>query len=107
MWKRLSVVWSLFKGDAKLLWYALQHPEAPGWLKWGTVAVVLYLVSPVDFIPDLIPVLGVMDDIVLVPLAIRWLLKRLPETIRRDIERRASGKFGAEVIDVAEAVKPR
>ena len=45
MWKRLSVVWSLVKGDAKLLWYALQHPEAPAWLKWGTVAVVLYLVS--------------------------------------------------------------
>ena len=98
MWKRLSVVWSLVKGDAKL---------APAWLKWGTVAVVLYLVSPVDFIPDLIPVLGVMDDMVLVPLAIRWLLKRLPETIRRDIERRASGKFGTEITDVAEAVNPR
>jgi uncharacterized membrane protein YkvA (DUF1232 family) len=39
----------------------------------------------VDLIPDVIPVLGVMDDIVLVPLAINWLLKRLPASLRRDI----------------------
>ena len=39
--------------------------------------------SPVDFIPDFIPGLGVVDDLVLVPLAIRWLLKRLPPEIAR------------------------
>ena len=104
MWKRVAVVWSLVKGDVRLLWYALQHPEAPSWLKWGTAGVALYLVSPVDFIPDLIPIIGVMDDIVLVPLAIRWLLGKLPAHIRADIERRAGGAFDAGVTDVA---KPR
>jgi uncharacterized membrane protein YkvA (DUF1232 family) len=39
----------------------------------------------VDLIPDVVPVLGVMDDIVLIPLAMNWLLKRLPAHIRRDI----------------------
>lgn len=91
MWKRLSVVWSLVKGDARLLWYALQHPQAPRWLKWGTVGLVLYLISPIDLIPDVIPVLGVLDDMVIVPLAIRWLLKMLPPGILDDIARRAKG----------------
>jgi uncharacterized membrane protein YkvA (DUF1232 family) len=58
---------------------------SPGWLKWGVAGVVLYLLSPIDLIPDFIPVIGVMDDIILVPLAIRWLLGKLPQRIRDDI----------------------
>jgi uncharacterized membrane protein YkvA (DUF1232 family) len=84
-WKRLSVIWSVIKGDARLLWRALRHPQAPGWLKAGTAGLVLYLLSPIDLIPDVVPILGVMDDIVLLPLAINWLLKRLPAHIRADI----------------------
>jgi len=41
----------------------------------------MYLLSPVDLIPDAIPFVGALDDLVLVPLAIRWLLKRLPPEI--------------------------
>jgi uncharacterized membrane protein YkvA (DUF1232 family) len=84
-WKRLSVIWSVIKGDARLLWRALRHPQAPGWLKLGTLGIVLYLLSPVDLIPDVLPVLGVVDDLVIVPLAVNWLLKRLPAHIRADI----------------------
>ena len=65
MWKRLSVIWLAVRGDAKRLWYALGHPEAPGWLKAGAAAIVLYLLSPIDLIPDMIPILGVVDDLVL------------------------------------------
>jgi uncharacterized membrane protein YkvA (DUF1232 family) len=81
MWKRLAVWWTLLRGDARALWFALRHPAAPGWLKLGTLGIVLYLLSPIDLIPDWIPVLGVMDDVILVPLAIRFLLKRLPPEI--------------------------
>ena len=70
MWKRLSVLWSVIRGDARMLWLALRHPQAPGWLKWGVGGLVLYVLSPVDFIPDVIPLLGVVDDVVLLPLAI-------------------------------------
>lgn len=89
MWKRLSLVWAVVKGDARLLWLALQHPQAPKWLKLGAVGIVLYLLSPVDLIPDVVPFFGVMDDIVLVPLAVRWLYKRLPESLRAEVEARA------------------
>ncbi len=86
MWKRLAVLWTVVRGDAVLLWRAVRHPRAPRWLKVGTAGIVLYLFSPIDLIPDLIPLFGVMDDIVLIPLAIRWLLRHLPADIRADIE---------------------
>jgi len=82
MFKRVSILWSVVKGDARHLWRALRHPDAPTWLKWGVAGIALYVLSPVDLIPDVIPVVGVLDDIVIVPLAIRWLLSRLPAHLR-------------------------
>ena len=90
MWKRLAVIWALVKGDARLLWAAVRHPQAPTWLKLGTAGIVLYLASPVDIIPDFIPFFGLLDDVVLVPLAIRFLLRHLPAFIRADIDGRAT-----------------
>ncbi len=86
MWKRLSLLWTVVRGDARLLWLALKHPLSPGWLKPAVALMVIYVVSPVDLIPDVIPILGLMDDVVLVPLAIRFVLKRLPARVRADIE---------------------
>lgn len=85
MWKRAAVLWSVVKGDARLLWRALRHPRSPGWLKLGVAGIALYLLSPVDLIPDVLPVLGLVDDLVLVPLAIGFLLRKLPADIRADI----------------------
>ena len=92
MWKRLTVLWTVVRGDARRLWFALRHPQAPGWLKFGTALVALYLLSPVDLLPDTIPLLGVVDDLVLVPLAIRFMLDRLPPDIARAAERRFGGR---------------
>ena len=89
MWKRVTLLWMLVRGDARQLWFALRHPQAPGWLKVGTALVALYLLSPIDLIPDYIPFIGVMDDLILVPLAIRQLLKRLPPEIAAAAARRA------------------
>ena len=77
MFKRLTLLWSVLRGDARTLWFALRHPGAPGWLKLGTALIVLYVISPIDLIPDFIPGIGLLDDVVLVPLAIRFLLNRL------------------------------
>jgi uncharacterized membrane protein YkvA (DUF1232 family) len=91
MWKRLTLLWSLVRGDARELWFALRHPAAPGWLKLGSVLIALYVLSPIDLIPDVVPVFGVIDDLLLVPLAIRWLLKRLPPDIAEAAARRRAG----------------
>lgn len=90
MWKRLTVLWTLVRTDLKKLWWALRDPRSPGWLKLAAVGLVLYLVSPVDLLPDALPLIGVVDDLVLLPLAIRWLLGQLPADLRRDLERRAT-----------------
>ena len=83
MWKRVTLLWSVLRGDARQLWFALRHPDAPRWLKLGTAILVLYVLSPIDLIPDALPLIGAVDDLVLVPLAIRWLLKRLPPHIAK------------------------
>lgn len=87
MWKRAVLLWRVLRGDARRLWFALRHPAAPAWLKIGTALIVLYVISPVDLISDFIPFIGWVDDIVIVPLAIRFLLGRLPAHIRMDADR--------------------
>jgi uncharacterized membrane protein YkvA (DUF1232 family) len=88
MIKRLTMLWAVVRGDARRLWWALKHPLSPRWLKAGVALLVLYVLSPIDLIPEFIPVLGVMDDLILVPLAIRFLLGRLPAAVRADIGHR-------------------
>lgn len=81
MWKRLSLLWTIVRGDARQLWFAVRHPDAPSWLKWGATGILLYLVSPIDLIPDTLPIIGAVDDLILVPMAMRFLLRRLPPEI--------------------------
>lgn len=91
MWKRMTAIWLLVRSDAKRLWFALRHPDSPAWLKAGTALLALYLLSPIDLIPDALPLLGVLDDVVLIPMAIRWMLSRLPAPVREHADRRAAG----------------
>ena len=90
MWKRLSVLWAVVQGDARQLWRAIKHPASPGWLKPAVALMVIYVLSPVDLLPETIPLLGLVDDVVLVPLAISFIAKRLPAALRADFLRRAA-----------------
>jgi len=84
MWKRLVLMWRVLRVDARRLWFALRHSAAPLWLKIGTALIVLYVLSPIDLIPDTIPILGWVDDVAIVSFGIRWLLGRLPHELRSD-----------------------
>jgi uncharacterized membrane protein YkvA (DUF1232 family) len=92
MLKRLTLLWSALRGDARYLWFALRHPAAPRWLKAGSVMLVLYVLSPIDLLPDALPLVGVIDDIVLVPLVIRWMLGRLPPELARAVQARRQAR---------------
>lgn len=59
-----------------MLWFARQHPNTPFWAKALCVFTVAYALSPIDLIPDFIPVLGYVDDALLLP-ALIWLAVRL------------------------------
>ena len=85
MFKRLAVLWGVVRADARQVVRAWRHPAAPRWFKPAVLMVGAYVVSPIDLLPDFVPFLGVVDDIVLVPLAMRFLLDRLPAAVRNDI----------------------
>lgn len=90
MWKRLSALWTLVLRDGRLFWFALRHPDAPPWLKPAAFGLLCYAISPIDLIPDVIAGLGIVDDVVIIPLAVHVILKRLPPHILRQAEMRAT-----------------
>ena len=64
------------KAELLVLWFCRSHPDTPLAAKILAALVVAYAFSPIDLIPDFIPVLGYLDDVILVPLGI-WLALRL------------------------------
>ena len=63
------------------LWKLFKHPQAPRAAKWVAFAVVAYAVSPIDLIPDFIPVLGLLDDLIIVPLGIALVVRLTPKPL--------------------------
>lgn len=63
------------------LYLAYKKKETPLVAKIFTVIIVAYVVSPIDLIPDFIPVLGYLDDLILVPVGISFALKLIPSEI--------------------------
>jgi uncharacterized membrane protein YkvA (DUF1232 family) len=66
-----------FRSELALLWRAFLAAETPLHLKLLMLLVPLYLVSPVDLIPDFIPFLGWLDDLVVVPFLIGWISRMI------------------------------
>ena len=60
------------------------HPRTPALAKWLLVLALVYLCSPLDLIPDCIPVLGQLDDMIIVPLIIFLALTLVPAEVRRE-----------------------
>jgi len=87
-----------FRNDLVTLWRAFRDPWTPLYLKAAMLGVVLYLISPIDLIPDMLPFLGIVDDVLLVGLAMRWILARLPQRVEAKAPRRGSDQNGP-VID--------
>jgi uncharacterized membrane protein YkvA (DUF1232 family) len=80
----------LLKGDIVSLWFAYRHPQTPWYAKLLAVLVVAYAFSPIDLIPDFIPVLGFIDDAILLPIGIWIALKLVPAPVM--VESRAQAQ---------------
>jgi uncharacterized membrane protein YkvA (DUF1232 family) len=72
-----------FRAELMILWRAFLTPETPLWLKGLMLLVPLYLISPLDIIPDFIPLAGWLDDIVVIPLLVSWIVGLLPQRATR------------------------
>ena len=79
---KIKKVTSLFltkiKLDSLALWFAMRHPETPKYIMVILWLVVAYALSPIDLIPDFIPIAGIIDDVAL----IAWIY----DSIREDID---------------------
>ena len=60
------------------------HPRTPKATKWLAAGLIAYALSPIDLIPDFIPVLGHLDDAIILPLGVWVLWKLVPEDVRRE-----------------------
>jgi len=81
LFQKISSWAKALKLDVLALWFALKHPTMPFWSKVVCFVAVTYALSPIDLIPDFIPVLGYLDDLIVVP-ALVWLaLKLIPAEV--------------------------
>jgi len=78
------------KRESLTVYFACQDPETPRAAKIVAALVVAYAFSPIDLIPDFVPVLGYIDDMLLVPIGIAIALRMIPEPIRQRARERAA-----------------
>ena len=71
------------------LWRLVKHPQTPRAAKWVAFAVIAYAVSPIDLIPDFIPVLGLLDDLIIVPLGVALVVRLTPRPLWEALLREA------------------
>jgi len=69
--------------------FAVRDPRVPWYAKVAAACVVAYALSPIDLIPDFIPVLGYLDDLVLVPLGVWLVLRLIPAAVLSECRARA------------------
>lgn len=77
------------KRDGVTLWFALRHPATPIAVKALAAVVVSYALSPIDLIPDFVPILGYLDDVLLLPALIWLAVRMLPAPVYLECQRSA------------------
>jgi len=90
MFRRLTRWVSVIRKDGVTLWYACRDPRTPLWQKGMAVLLAVYALSPVDFIPDVIPFVGLLDDAIIVPSGMMLLLRLLPAEVRAASQQRTA-----------------
>lgn len=82
------------KNDTYALYLASKDRRVPWYAKAFVILIVAYALSPIDLIPDFIPVLGYLDDLILIPAGIWLALKMIPKEVLDDCRERARAEMG-------------
>lgn len=88
MLTRFFSVFSKFrtlKTHGRLMWHAFRHADTPLWIKGFMLAVVAYLFSPIDLLPDFLVLLGITDDLIVISAAMWFLGKVIPDRVRHSL----------------------
>src|SRR2546429_6324615 len=87
--------WARLAGrDVYAVYRAARDPRVPWYAKALALAVAAYALSPIDLIPDFIPVLGYLDDLIIVPLGILVVVKLVPEGLMAEFRAQAARQEG-------------
>ena len=82
------------KTDIPAVFLALKEKRTPWYAKIIAAVIVVYALSPIDLIPDFIPVLGYLDDLIILPALIAWCVKCIPSEVFKDCRSRAEDMWG-------------
>lgn len=78
------------KRDVLALWLAARDPRTPWYAKAAAASIAAYALSPIDLIPDFIPILGYLDDLLIVPLGIALAIRLIPANLMIEFRNEAS-----------------
>jgi uncharacterized membrane protein YkvA (DUF1232 family) len=91
VWERNKIrEWARrLKRDTLMVWLAARDPRMPWYVKGLALCVAGYALTPIDLIPDFIPVLGLLDDLILVPLGIYLVVRLIPAPLALKLRQQA------------------
>jgi uncharacterized membrane protein YkvA (DUF1232 family) len=93
-WRRsLKVRVAELRSETLALYLAARHPGTPWHARLLVAAIVAYALSPIDLIPDFVPILGYVDDLLLIPLGIAFAIKLIPAPVLIECRARAREAF--------------
>ena len=90
LWERLKSWAASIKRDIVALYLAARDPRTPVLAKVVAGCVVAYALSPLDLIPDFIPVIGYLDDLLILPLGIMFAVRLIPPDLMAEFRRTAT-----------------
>ncbi|GKX65892.1 YkvA family protein [Inconstantimicrobium mannanitabidum] len=92
------------KKDVYVLYNAYRHPKTPWYVKILAILVIAYAVSPIDLIPDFIPILGYLDDLLIIPAGITLVIKLIPPEVIEECREQQEDKAGMRKKGIIAAV---
>ena len=81
------------KTDVPAVFLALRDKKTPWYAKVFAAMTVVYALSPIDLIPDFIPVLGYLDDLIILPALVAWTVKFIPKNVFVEYRQKAQGMW--------------
>ncbi len=94
-WLERAKIWARsIKRDVIALWIAARDRRTPWYAKVAAAAVAAYALSPIDLIPDFIPVLGYLDDLIIVPAGIMLAVALIPAPLMAEFRAEAARREG-------------
>lgn len=93
LWSRVRDWARLMKRDVVALWLAARDRRTPRLAKAVALAVAAYALSPIDLIPDFVPVLGYLDDVILIPLGVMQTVRLVPPLLMAELRDAATKRL--------------